>query len=55
MGQLSQQPPPPPRQPPPVESCGDLRYGVRCTLPKGHDGLHQHRPREGGLMLCWDE
>jgi len=55
MTQLSRERPPPQR-PPSVETCGDLRYGVRCTLPKGHDGLHQHRPvNNGGVMLRWDE
>jgi len=39
--------------PPSIERCDEMRYCVRCTLPKDHDGLHRHHAPDDGIVLCW--
>lgn len=37
-----------------VEPCGDeMHDGIRCTRPKGHDGDHEYRGRDGRGQLRW--
>ncbi len=40
-------------EPAPVESCGATRYTVQCSMPKDHDGAHQHVPPNDGVILSW--
>lgn len=36
-----------------AERCSEERYTVRCSMPRDHDGAHQHVPANEGLVLSW--
>jgi hypothetical protein len=34
-----------------IELCNaEARRGTRCVLPRGHDGEHEHREPDGGII-----
>ena len=38
-----------------ADDFGDNHVTIRCQLPKGHDGCHEERCREGTVTIQWDE
>jgi hypothetical protein len=37
-----------------IELCAEqIRRGVRCTLPRGHDAEHEYHDPHGGGIFRW--